>query len=220
MRTDIAATRRAPDRAWSGSRSRERVAASYLRRLPAGWYLFHDVPIGSRSAAIDHVVVGPPGVFNVHRKHETRDVRVTATAVMVGGRARDYVQVARFEATRTSALLSAAAGRPAPVRSLLALTVDELVIDAQPPGVAAVHVGDLAGWLLSQAELWAPDDVHAIARAAHRPGTWTAPIRPRAGDPCVCGGELVPRDHAPDRQPVLACSGFPRCRRTRMIESP
>jgi hypothetical protein len=217
VKTDVTAIRRAPDRAWSASASRDRIAGAYLRLLPSGWYLFHDVPIGSRGAGIDHVVVGPPGVFNVHTKHETRDVRISPTAVTVGGRARDYLQVARFEATRTSALLSAAAGRPAAVRSVLAMTVDDLLVDGQPPDVTALHVGDLTPWLSSLPEIWTPNEVYTVARAAHRRDTWTAPIRPLEGDPCSCGGELVSRDHATDRQPVLACSAFPRCRRTRAV---
>ena len=218
MKTDIATARRAPDRAWSPSVCRDRVAGSYLRRLPAGWYLFHDVPIGSRGPGIDHVAVGPPGVFNVHTKHETRDVHVTSTAVFVGGRARDHLEVARFDAKRTSALLSAAAGRPVSTGSVLAITVDRLVVEEQPSDVAAMRVGDVAAWLACRPEVWTPEEVHSVARAAHRPETWTAPIRPQAGDPCGCGGELVPRDSAPDRQPVLGCSSYPRCRRTRAME--
>jgi Nuclease-related domain len=215
VKADVATPRPATDRAWSASVGRERIARAYLRRLPAGWYLFHDVPIGSRGPGIDHVVVGPPGVFNVHAKHETRDVRVTPAAVFVGGRARDHLQLVRFDAGRTSALLSAAAGCPVSARSVLAMTVDRLVVEDQPPDVAAVHVGDVAAWLTSRPEIWAGEEVYSVARAAHRPDTWTAPIRPQAGDPCACGGDLVPRDDVPDRLPVLGCSGFPRCRRTR-----
>ena len=207
----------APDRAWSARACRERVAGSYLRRLPAGWYLFHDVPVGARGAHIDHVVVGPPGVFNVHTKHETRDVHVTASAVKVGGRTREYLQVARFEARRASALLSSAAGRSAPVRSVLALTVDRLTVAEQPADVWALHVGEVPGWLAAQPEIWSSDEVLSVARAAHRPQTWTAPIAPQPGDPCGCGGELVHRDHAVAGQPFLGCSRFPRCRRTRAV---
>jgi hypothetical protein len=179
--------------------------------------LFHDVPVGARRADIDHVVVGPPGVFNVHTKHETRDVHVTADSVRVGGRAKEYVEVTRFEARRASALLSAAAGRSVPVRSVLALTVDRLTVGDQPADVWAMHVGEVPGWLAGQPEIWAPEEVFTVARAAHRPQTWTAPIVPQPGDPCGCGGELVRRDHAVDGQPFLGCTRFPRCRRTRAI---
>jgi hypothetical protein len=45
----------------------EARVASELRKLPDGYYVFHDFPVGSVSF-VDHVVIGPTGVFSIETK--------------------------------------------------------------------------------------------------------------------------------------------------------
>src|SRR6266542_1366074 len=46
-----------------------RLAARRLRRLGRGWTVFHDLAIPGSRANVDHLVIGPPGVFLVDSKH-------------------------------------------------------------------------------------------------------------------------------------------------------
>jgi hypothetical protein len=48
-----------PERAWRKGASGERWTGWWLSRLPDGWFVFNDIPVGERRANIDHLVVGP-----------------------------------------------------------------------------------------------------------------------------------------------------------------
>ena len=39
-----------------------------------GWHLFDDITIGSRGANVDHLLVGPPGVFCINTKNLSGNV--------------------------------------------------------------------------------------------------------------------------------------------------
>src|SRR5438034_2925655 len=53
------------ERVWRKAANGERFVGSVLGRLPQGWHVFHDVPVGERGANTDHVVVGPAGAFTM-----------------------------------------------------------------------------------------------------------------------------------------------------------
>ena len=58
------------ERAWRVGERGERVVGEELEKLASkGWTVVHDVPVGERGANIDHVVVGPGGVFTVNSKY-------------------------------------------------------------------------------------------------------------------------------------------------------
>ncbi|GAA5334986.1 MULTISPECIES: nuclease-related domain-containing protein [Thermus] len=58
-----------------------------LAGLPSTWRVFHDVDLGGENA--DHVVVGPPGVFNVEVKNYTGKIRATPKGLWIRGERRD-----------------------------------------------------------------------------------------------------------------------------------
>jgi nuclease-like protein len=60
---------RSDERAWRKGARGERFNGWLLDRLPSGWHAFHDIPVGHRGANIDHLVVGPVGVFTVNTKN-------------------------------------------------------------------------------------------------------------------------------------------------------
>src|SRR3954464_10379487 len=59
----------ADPRPWDeGAKGQEEVGLELLR-LPAGeWLVLHDIPVGHHGANIDHLVVGPGGVFSLNTK--------------------------------------------------------------------------------------------------------------------------------------------------------
>lgn len=109
------------ERAW---RRRSRRAHP-CRRARQGWrglVLVHDVTVGTRDANIDHVIVGPGGVFTVNPKyHAGKSVWVGGDTVLIDGHRQPYVRNARHEAARASKLLPAAYGQHVPVTGIVAV---------------------------------------------------------------------------------------------------
>lgn len=68
---------------FKGARGEEMVAA-LLEALPSGYHVFHDVPCGE-SGGIDHLVVGPSGLFVVETKFWSGVVTVSDGVVRVNG---------------------------------------------------------------------------------------------------------------------------------------
>lgn len=68
---------------FKGARGEEMVAV-LLEALPQGYHVFHDVPCGD-AGGIDHLVVGPTGLFVVETKYWSGAVRVENGVVRVDG---------------------------------------------------------------------------------------------------------------------------------------
>lgn len=123
------------DRSWrAGSAGEQRVGArlSALTRRDPLWQALHSVPVGSRGSDIDHVVMGPGGVFTLNTKHHRNGrVWVRGDAMLLGGHHQPYVRNSRHEAARASRILSAACGFLVPVRGLV-VTVGALATRSRP----------------------------------------------------------------------------------------
>ena len=86
----------------------ERVTAGVLADLPrVEWTVFHDLPWpGRRFANVDHVVVGPPGVFVIDTKNWSGSITVRANVLMQNGRRREKAVVGAADAALAVAQLS------------------------------------------------------------------------------------------------------------------
>lgn len=121
------------ERAWRVGAKGEQTVAAQLDGLGDRWTVLHDVPVGERGANIDHVVIGPPGVFTVNSKwHAGKSVWVGGSTVLIDGRREPYVPKSRHEAERASRLLSAAYGEPVPVVGIVAVLAQDWTIRDQP----------------------------------------------------------------------------------------
>src|SRR6476469_10354007 len=78
----------------------ERQTANALAMLPAaGWFVLHDVRWpGKRFANIDHVVIGPGGVFVIDSKAWSGRVEVRHDVLRQNGRSREAAVAAAAEA--------------------------------------------------------------------------------------------------------------------------
>ena len=161
-------------RPWRRGASGERVTALWLGRLPDGWNVFHDVPVGERGANIDHVVIGPAGVFTVNTKNVTGKLWVGAKSIRRNGHPTDYLRKAIAEASRVSRLLSAALGRQIGVRAVLAILADEWTILEEPADVIVRGPRGAKNLMLAQPSVLTPREVVELTAAAAKPGTWTA----------------------------------------------
>lgn len=214
--------RHTDERSWSKGAFGEKVAAFWLSRLPPGWHVFHDVPVGERGANIDHVVIGPGGVFTVNTKNLSGKVVVSARSIWVDGHVKDYLPLARHEAERAARLLSSAAGHDIHVRPILAFAVDELEIRQPPEDVTVLRVAGLPKWLRAGPAVLTTAEVTTMASVAHKPSTWQGGkgrTGVREGDPCECGGTFVARTRRSDGHRFLGCSEWPRCRRTHDVRA-
>ena len=157
---------------WNKGARGERVAAEALSRLPTGWWVFHDLQVGSRGANIDHLVVGPSGIFTINTKLSTGNVWVGGNTFMANGHRTDYVRNSRWEAERVGRLLTAASGHPFTAMGVIAVVAPRITIKAPPDDVAVVSVKRLTSWLRSQPIRLTPSGVVEVVARADKPATW------------------------------------------------
>lgn len=98
---------------WERGAEGERATAVALADLPAeSWTVFHDLRWpGRRYANIDHVVVGPPGIFVIDSKHWSGSITVEAGLLRQDGRSRESAVAGAAEAASAIAFLL---GHPLP----------------------------------------------------------------------------------------------------------
>lgn len=84
--------RRRTTEAWATGAAGERKTASILARLERrGWIVLHDRRIPRSRANIDHVAIGPTGVFVIETKQYTGKVVVDRSTIRHNGRKRDNI---------------------------------------------------------------------------------------------------------------------------------
>jgi hypothetical protein len=168
------------ERAWRIGADGEEVVAKQLSTLASTWRVLHSVPVGTGNSDIDHVVIGPGGVYTLNTKH-LPDARVTVAGSVfyVNGHRVKYVRNSRFEAERASRLLTAATGLPVAVTGLIVVygAAGGLTVEQQPPGGAVVVVSrrEVASWLERRPETLTPAQVGALYEQARRSTTWQPP---------------------------------------------
>lgn len=165
------------ERAWRIGADGEVVVADQLSQLGQSWRVNHAVPVGDRGSDIDHVVIGPPGVFTVNSKHHPdAKIWVAGDTFLVNGQHCRYVRNSRHEAARASRLLEAAAGRPIRVQGVIAVVGARggFTVKEQPRD-GAVHVvgcGTLTDYLTNLQPRLSTNDVEALHTLACRSTTW------------------------------------------------
>ncbi len=166
------------ERAWRvGADGEETIGAKLEKLTKDGWFVLHSVPVGKRGSDIDHVVIGPGGVFTVNtKKHPGKKVWVSKSSVLVNGQRTDYLRNSRFEGERASKLLSGAAGFPVFVRPVLIFTTGTLIPDvtvkSRPDGVAVLDRMDVPRVFKRSNVLLTADQVEQVYAIARRSTTW------------------------------------------------
>jgi len=160
-----------------GGKGEEKVGRE-LARLPNAWRALHSVPVGTRGSDIDHVVIGPGGVFTVNAKnHPDARVWVKGDTVLVNGQRVHYVRNSRFEAKRASSKLTELCGLPISVVGIVSLVGCNrgLEVKAQPSdgSVFVVARRNIVQWLTRHGEILDADQVERIFGIARRSTTWT-----------------------------------------------
>lgn len=167
------------ERAWRVGAVGEEKVADRLAKLVAKdprWRVLHAIPVGERGSDIDHLAIGPGGVFSINAKyHAGAKIWVGGDTFLVNGARVPYIRNSRHEARRAGRLLSTVTGLEVGVTGVVVpVRADDVVVKAQPDGVRVVPRFRLARWLRRQPEVLGDVTIAAIHEAARRSTTWSA----------------------------------------------
>ena len=165
------------ERAWRiGADGEEKVAAQLakLAKKDPTWRFLHAIPVGEDGCDIDHLVIGPGGVFTLNAKHHPNaKIWVGGNTFMVNGSRTQYVRKSRSEATRAARLLSAASRLSLPVTGVIVpVGAGSLTIKSQPDGVHVVNRMALIDWLRGVGAVLPEQAISAVFEVARRSTTW------------------------------------------------
>ena len=151
-----------------------------LDRLSDEWLVINAVPVGTAGSDIDHVVVGPAGVFTINSKyHEGMKVWVGGKTLMVNGQRTDHLRNAGFEAKRATKLLTRATGLPITVTPIITIVAaGSITVRERPADVVVLSSTQLVRWLERRPGLLTDDQLNRLTRAVLEPATWGSPSLP------------------------------------------
>lgn len=190
-------------RLWFVGAVGELEVAERLRALGTrgeAWRVLHSVPVGDGVRDVDHVVIGPAGVFTLTTEnHPGKRVVVWDHSVIADGESTPYLRDSVVGAGRVSILLETALGRPVPVAPLVVvLGATHLRIAQQPEEVVIVRAAAIERHLRGLPAILSVDEVRELTRAALKPRTWhprpalTAPPVPSSAAPDARAPEALP----------------------------
>lgn len=163
------------ERAWRVGEWGENHVAAELARLNNQWHHIHSITVPDRDTDIDHLVIGPPGVFSLNTKHHIDAVVwVAGDNLYVNSRPTSYIRASRSEARRVSKILSAASGMRVEARGVVVVVnARSFVIKEPPRDVAVVYRMQLVDWLTSQPAMYPDSWIEQVFAIARRSSTWT-----------------------------------------------
>jgi len=178
---------------WRGVRG-ELDMARELDALGTDWTVLHSIPVGDRGSDIDHVVIGPPGVFPINSKRITsgRDVRVVDDDFRVDGRRQKYLRNAQFEGERIEAILRSAHLR-APIVPLIAISGTKSIRVRRPRcgnwNIGVERVDRVVRRIRKRQARITPSEVSKISEVLMNPSVWTRRATENA-DPAALRAEF------------------------------
>lgn len=169
-------------RPWYRGALGEVAVGKVLLALGPEWAVLHAVPVGAGTSDIDHVLIGPPGVFTLNTKnHSDQSVWVAGRTLMVAGQRQRHIPNAAHEAARAGKLLSAASGIPVEVTGVVVVIAPKnLTIRKAPEGAHVLTDRQLLRWLHRLRPELTADQIARIAAAARAPRTWHRNPGPQA----------------------------------------
>lgn len=144
-----------------------------LAQLGPRWNLLHAVPQG-RHADIDHLLIGPPGVFSLGiRDFPGHQVTVAEGALRVGGSSYPFLRDAEYEVGRVERALGLLHGSPVHATGVLVIVGPRSIdVVERPRDVRIVGSAELVAFLQALPDVLAAGDIARLAALAARPDTW------------------------------------------------
>jgi hypothetical protein len=156
-------------RAWQRGAAGERHVARLLEPLvQQGWGVHHDLRVPGSKANIDHVVVGPPGIFVVDAKHYRGRLRLSRDGQLWHGRylLAPTLSVTRWEADKLQAVIGAADVAVTPIVAVWGAAVPYGQVSAT--GVTVVPARRLPNLLRSLPPTLTPERAREVAAQINR----------------------------------------------------
>lgn len=148
---------------FKGARGEEAMAGM-LARLSDDWHIYHDFVAGKYH--VDHVLVGPAGVFAVETKNWRDQVALESGELIAGGHVPDHPPIAQAtaEAKAVGAVLARAGwtGEVFPVVSFASGTFKDGF--AQSGKVLVANAEAFLKWLVAQPSVHAPGECARVVQ--------------------------------------------------------
>jgi hypothetical protein len=138
---------------------------------PRGYRVLHDLPSSTGDFNVDHVLIGPEGVFAVETKHYARPT-AGERKIVYDGRSltipgmtpeRDLLGQARQQAAYVRDVLRRTTGRDVRVRPVLIFAGWFVELRGRGPEVWVLNENHLPAWLDHEEPLLSPEDVALYA---------------------------------------------------------
>jgi Nuclease-related domain len=154
----------------------ELLVGDMLDNLGPRWDVLHVIPIEGGAKDIDHLVIGPPGVFAIITENfPGQEIRVNGDSLSVGSRQFDEIATARDLGERAARLLGSAAAKPVVVSPLVVIVnPTRLALREPPDGVTVVGSRQLLHHLEKLERTLSGADIASISDVADRDTTWQA----------------------------------------------
>jgi len=146
-----------------------------LSLLPGEWTVLHALPVNAKGTDIDHLAIGPGGVFTINTKHHRhKKVWAAGQTFLVDGHKQPHIRHSLSEGARIERLIPGV-----PVLPVIALVdPDRITIGAEPPAVTVVDARKIARWLTSQPAILDRAEISEIVATLERPEVWHDPTAP------------------------------------------
>ena len=167
-------------RSWYSGALGERAVGRLLSRLGPEWTVLHAVPVGERSSDIDHVVIGPGGVFTINTKHHPGARIWTAGSTFMVNRTKvPYIRNSVHEAARAGEFLSSAVRQRVIAEAVIVVVGSDRITQRDVHESVTVLTPDrLLRWLTKRPVSLSPGQISLLSAAAAQPTTWSR--RPQA----------------------------------------
>lgn len=142
--------------------------AQQMAALPDDWRVLRTVPVGDGATEVNHLVIGPGGVFNVTTKcHPNSTVWLSEDVLRVNGHRTEYLREARAEAAQLGRTLSNASGTvfdSIPV--IVFVDLLQMTVKGQPPDVMVTTLRGIRNLLRHQPRRLTPKQIDHISGVA------------------------------------------------------
>ncbi|MHC5796742.1 nuclease-related domain-containing protein [Lacisediminihabitans sp. FW035] len=169
-----------PDaRSWYSGALGEIVVANALSQLSDEWTVLHAVPVGSGHSDIDHVILGPGGIYTINTKnHSGQKIWIGGSTFLVNGYKQEHMRESAHEADRASRLLSTITGRPVIVTPLIVVVNPASITTGRKrPRVTVLSSNTLGRWLVRRPRVLSDRAAAHFSMFAEERSTWhTEPV--------------------------------------------
>ncbi len=150
------------------------AAASQLDQLSDDWTVLNSVPLGAGDGELDHLVIGPGGVFVLAtRNYRGRRVRAGGNILTVDGHKTDEIRALRYAERRATDVLRQALGAHVTISPVIVVAESaSLTIEPKAPAVPVLSIDRIPRWFHNRDRVLSDTAVNRIVEVAQRDSTW------------------------------------------------